>query len=393
MVLQVRNEDAALPGFPKEYRACLSSYVVVGVIFGGLLALWLTILLVRGMFPNWWMPICIVTCGWTFVLCWLSRFRLSIDAESVSYSSLFTHQKKIQRSEITIANFAKVKGPFESPYAFVIRTKAGEEIRINAKVFSLEAVRELAGLANVTEREWLRTLATAEEWAQFSIPPQGALRDIDSCMGRCGLLFAAACCRHVWHLLPDPRSRTAVSAAEMCADGLMNMAALKAAEQRALEAVEAHVQELPDMQFMVTPTYYAMRAASCLTGQNSGRRPISGAGTWTGEAMAWFLAPSPQDRAKRDEVKNDEARRQVMWLREIFGNPFHPITIDPVWLTSSVVTLAQAIYDDRAFDRMPHLADALEEAGCTNEDILNHCRQPGEHVRGCWLVDLILGKE
>jgi hypothetical protein len=59
-------------------------------------------------------------------------------------------------------------------------------------------------------------------------------------------------------------------------------------------------------------------------------------------------------------------------------------------LTRTVTNLAQAIYDDRAFDRMPILADALEDAGCTNQDILNHCRKPGVHVRGCWAVDLIL---
>ena len=66
---------------------------------------------------------------------------------------------------------------------------------------------------------------------------------------------------------------------------------------------------------------------------------------------------------------------------------------DPRWRTSNVTALAQAIYDDRAFDRLPILADALEDAGCTDADILNHCRQPGEHVRGCWVVDLVLGKE
>jgi len=79
-------------------------------------------------------------------------------------------------------------------------------------------------------------------------------------------------------------------------------------------------------------------------------------------------------------------------LRDIFGNPFNPVTLDSAWLTANVVGLAQSIYDERAFDRLPILADALEDAGCTNADILNHCRQPGEHVRGCWLVDLVLQK-
>jgi hypothetical protein len=58
-----------------------------------------------------------------------------------------------------------------------------------------------------------------------------------------------------------------------------------------------------------------------------------------------------------------------------------------------VAQLAQAIYDERAYDRLPSLAEALEQAGCTNTDILNHCRRPGEHVRGCWVVDLILARK
>ena len=91
-----------------------------------------------------------------------------------------------------------------------------------------------------------------------------------------------------------------------------------------------------------------------------------------------------------------ERAAQADLLRCIVGNPFRPVAVNPDWLAWSdgtVVKLAQGIYDDRAFDRLPVLADALEGAGCTNADILAHCRQPGEHVRGCWAVDLILGKE
>ena len=90
-----------------------------------------------------------------------------------------------------------------------------------------------------------------------------------------------------------------------------------------------------------------------------------------------------------------ERRLQCGFVRDIF-NPFRPVTIDPAWLTwndGTVVKLAESIYDERAFDRMPILADALEEASCTNADILAHCRGRGPHVRGCWAVDLILGKE
>ncbi|MBA4189694.1 MAG: hypothetical protein C0467_17045 [Planctomycetaceae bacterium] len=80
-------------------------------------------------------------------------------------------------------------------------------------------------------------------------------------------------------------------------------------------------------------------------------------------------------------------------LRCTFGNPFRPVTFDPQWLTSDVLSLARGIYDDRAFDRMPILADALQDAGCENADVLDHCRDPnGVHVRGCWVVDCVLGK-
>lgn len=83
-------------------------------------------------------------------------------------------------------------------------------------------------------------------------------------------------------------------------------------------------------------------------------------------------------------------------FREIIGNPFCPLVVDPSWLTwndGTVVALAQKIYAERDFDCLPILADSLEDAGCTSEGILNHCRQQEGHVRGCWVVDLLLGKQ
>jgi len=85
-----------------------------------------------------------------------------------------------------------------------------------------------------------------------------------------------------------------------------------------------------------------------------------------------------------------EWHRFAHLIREIFGNPFRPVAVDPGWLTPKVVTLAHTIYDKRAFDRLPVLADALEDAGCHETDIFDHCRRPGVHVRGCWVVDLVL---
>ncbi len=83
-------------------------------------------------------------------------------------------------------------------------------------------------------------------------------------------------------------------------------------------------------------------------------------------------------------------------LREVVGNPFRPVTLSPQWLTrngGAVPRIAEAVYNELRFGDMPVLADALEEAGCDNPDVLAHCRGPGPHVRGCWVLDLLLGKE
>ena len=92
-------------------------------------------------------------------------------------------------------------------------------------------------------------------------------------------------------------------------------------------------------------------------------------------------------------LSSDIPKQLADLLREIFGNPFRPVECDPAWLTSDVVALARGNYEERAFDRMPILADALQDAGCDNEDVLTHCRDPKQvHVRGCWVIDLLLGK-
>jgi hypothetical protein len=83
---------------------------------------------------------------------------------------------------------------------------------------------------------------------------------------------------------------------------------------------------------------------------------------------------------------------QASFLRDIFGNPFLPIAAAPAWQTSTVVGLAKTIYDERRFDRMAGLADELCRAGCPNPEILEHCHQAADHVRGCWVVDLLLAK-
>ena len=101
-----------------------------------------------------------------------------------------------------------------------------------------------------------------------------------------------------------------------------------------------------------------------------------------------------QTGVQRKQAERVGERSLAKNLRELFGNPFRPITFASAWRTSDVMLLARGIHDERAFDRMPILADALQDAGCDRDDILNHLRDPhATHVRGCWALDLVLSKE
>jgi hypothetical protein len=173
-------------------------------------------------------------------------------------------------------------------------------------------------------------------------------------------LFAVGCCRMKWESLTDETSRHAVVLSEKFADGAVSRQALKKIRRTAWER-----------RFPVLAGWHA-------------------ADLWAWQAACTAASSiAPQIGTERGEPG---MRSQCDLLRDIFGNPFRPVTLDPSWLTSTVTSLAQAIYADRAFDRLPILADTLEDAGCTNQEILAHCRGGGEHVRGCWVVDLLLGK-
>jgi hypothetical protein len=99
--------------------------------------------------------------------------------------------------------------------------------------------------------------------------------------------------------------------------------------------------------------------------------------------------PAAQEDHIRAEV--NAVLRALVW--DVAGNPFAPVTFDPAWRTSAVVALAGQMYESGEFGSMPILADALDDAGCDNDDIINHCRDSNwNHVRGCWVLDLVLGK-
>ena len=118
------------------------------------------------------------------------------------------------------------------------------------------------------------------------------------------------------------------------------------------------------------------------------------AAEWTVFALTGSEAlDDSKQEAKRLANFEKEVQSQCDLLRDIFGNPFRPAQDDRSLQHPIVVKLAQQIYDQRAFERLPKLAEALKKAGCDNQDVLAHCREKGPHVRGCWVVDLVLSKE
>ena len=119
-----------------------------------------------------------------------------------------------------------------------------------------------------------------------------------------------------------------------------------------------------------------------------------GAITWTEMYNQFFSAAFGllHDRAGEALRAGREWERQLS--PELIGpNPFRPVTFSPEWRTSTAVAIARQMYEGRDFSAMPILADALQDAGCEHADVLDHCRGPGPHVRGCWVCDLVLGKE
>ena len=119
---------------------------------------------------------------------------------------------------------------------------------------------------------------------------------------------------------------------------------------------------------------------------------------WPEGAFEWandlaLAAMIPRHERDGDTAKYPIAAEVVPLVCDIFGNPFRPVNFDPAWRTSTAVTLATQMYESREFGATPILADALQDAGCDNDDILAHCRDATQvHVRGCWVVDLVLGK-
>ncbi|MDI3290167.1 hypothetical protein [Polyangium sp. 15x6] len=209
-------------------------------------------------------------------------------------------------------------------------------------------------------------------------------------------LFACACYHRIRHLLPDPLARAAVEVAERFADGEATSEEREraAAQVRArLDAMEGRWRASRGAEHeALLPTHEALALGGMALWAEAPKAAYYAA---SNAHLAWAALMNPGEGPSGSGFFTSrlaEERAQADLLRCIFGNPFRPIVAEPAWRTPEVVALARAIHDDKAFDRLVVLADALADAGCNEKSILVHGRSKAGHARGCWVVDLVLGR-
>jgi hypothetical protein len=228
----------------------------------------------------------------------------------------------------------------------------------------------------MTEQEWLRSPEPVG-MVTYLRCRRGVAR---TRAGRRRLrLFGCACCLRVRHLFPGERGWAVVDLAERLADGNTGQAGVDAALRDAEPIL--HDDEGDRVRQARGNLHEAIRRLCGPAGD------AAMACSSVGIALRWLQGPAPETA---------EWAVQAGLLRDLFGDPFRlPPAVEHGWLVAgggAVSRLARTIYDDRRFEDMPLLADELEDAGCRDEEVLGHLREPGPHARGCWLLDVLLGR-
>ena len=250
------------------------------------------------------------------------------------------------------------------------------------------------GLRRMTETEWLECFA-----------PEPMLIYLgERASPRKRRLFACACVRRIWPLLND-RLRQAVKVAERFADGGISPKIVQKAQRLASRLREE--REAAEQRAGTWKARAARAAAQAVEALFLEQEPIlmrprdireppdvvSATRTARTAARAAEAQRERETPAALESIRRLHVLDAVELVREIFGNPFRPTTFDPNWLRwkdDLVPKMAHVIYRKRCFRNVPLLAEALEAAGCSDTEVLAHCRAPVEHVRGCWVVDAVL---
>ena len=216
---------------------------------------------------------------------------------------------------------------------------------------------------------------TEAEWLSCN-DPVAMLAYLDRPRGNRKLrLFAVACCRDHWQLLPNKASRDGVDWAERFADGNA-----------------AHDKEYERLEWACEGAFfyydYQRSRASEIADEEGKIEDLAEAAYFANTVMCF-----DQCDPYCPDFHQHRRMLSVNLTHDVFGNPFRPVTFDPTWRTETAVALSRQMYESRDFSAMPILVDALQDAGCECDEVLTHCRDPkGIHVRGCWVVDLVLEK-
>lgn len=260
----------------------------------------------------------------------------------------------------------------------------------------------------MTEDEWLAATDPSDLWDWLGRTGESTLRKRQ--------LADVACVRRIWHLLNHPGSRRAVEVVEALAEDITqdnwwkpnadrDEAKQQAEQARDRAREQAWDRAKRDSGLDGNYESYSNAAEAVYALLASNDNPYT---CWhAAQAQGQFDLSKRESKVNEDlaeQIREDatqgEMAKQCVLFRDVFSYPFRHVSFSADWRSPTVTSLAQAVYDDRhlpfgLFDnrRLAVLADALEEAGCGNGDILGHLRNGGEHVRGCWAVDLILGKE
>jgi hypothetical protein len=209
-------------------------------------------------------------------------------------------------------------------------------------------------------------------------------------------LFAISCCRR-WTSLLVPETLGALEIAELFAEGQVDSFARKQAREIALHAPwcsdKSTAHRRGPAKACVAAALARRSHEAAASAEHFGRNIGVLSRKWDRDAYEQTelgLKIKPHEWTK---ARLEQAEYHATVIKDIFGNPFLPVALDHSWLTSTILSLARQMYESRDFSLMPILADALQDAGCDREDVLNHCRGPGPHVRGCFVVDLVLSQK
>jgi hypothetical protein len=223
---------------------------------------------------------------------------------------------------------------------------------------------------------------TEDEWVNCTDPHRMLTFSRSKVSKRKLRLFACACCRRV----ATPDLVPLIEVAERFADA------------RADDRERSEAEAAADLERQRVPAWHpaqelGFRAAAVTTAL----RPDAVAASEGAASLAVLAVSAPLDDyynpGPGETAAAAERRAQAVLLRCIVGNPFRRVVLVPSWRTPTTTDLAQAVNADGRFEAVPVLADALEDAGCTDRAILNHLRGPGPHVHGCWAVDLLTDRQ